>query len=471
MTSKVILGESKEGSKDSIKALLVNHNVELYTCDDGIEAIRMTFEKSPDVIFLDVSFPRLSGNQVARILKNDPSTNTIPIILMGSSGEPISRYWSRVCGGDEYLQKPINQMELERVLQRYGGKDTVKSPLLSPTSSIPNLDDYGILNVVSTILEKELLRAKILNELNMIDIYRLSTHDIIMAIMTMFESLYSFSLGAALLLYDHYGHIYFYQKKQVEKERLEKVKGLILGHLQRQHKIFIHPKHLEQTLLLSSTGQYTIKEDTDAVYIFAEDNSRLCSVLAFENSEFGPPDEEAQEILSLAKNVIEKKILFERVQELSIIDAVTGHGSMAYFMACLNREMASSIRNGYPITLMTIVVSNFHEIIKKFDSPEIAHLISVIENLILEVVRKSDIVARYEMASFAILHPGASIEKANEAKKRICAHLTDNLTAHLDLEIHLSLETGICQFAQEIHESGENFFANAQPQKSFQQEG
>ena len=461
---RVILGEHREVSDISIKKLFEQHNIEVYSYDNGIDVIRRSFEKKPDLLFLDVSLPLLNGNQIAKILKNDPSMSSTPIILMSSSNEPIEKYWGSVCGGDDFLHKPIHEKELVRILHLHLDKKKNKSRLLTPPSTIPNLDDKAILSLLSNIWEKELLRAKILNELNMIDIHTLPTRDIVMAIMTVFDSLYSFDLGMAFLLYDHYGHIYFYLKEQEAPKRLDNMKSLIMSHLQRQHKMYLDSKQIEHTLLLSANQNKIKRGTTGDVYMFSKNICNFCAVLAFENSRFGDIQEEDQEILGLAQNVLEKKILFESSQTFSIIDTVTGHGSIVYFMACLKREMTQSIRKGYPITLITIVIANFKSINQNLSIDEAYRLIRIIENLILEIVRKSDIVARWEMASFAVLQTGIPLENIDDAKQRICNYLIEKSKHYLPKGVELALSTGICQFDDEGHKDDpEMFFKDAQP--------
>ncbi|MBE9591877.1 MAG: response regulator, partial [Proteobacteria bacterium] len=197
----VLLGESGESSESLIKGLLKQLNIEVYQCTDGIEAIRKSFEKNPDLIILDVTLPRLNAYQCTCILKNDPFMNSTPIIHMGSSTNPIEQYWSRVCGGDGYLQKPLNKMDLDKTLARFLSKGRTKHRLFEHVRMIPDLGDYSILTMAANLLEQKLLRANILNEINMIDILAMPIEDLVIAVMAIVGSLYDFTLGVALLLF------------------------------------------------------------------------------------------------------------------------------------------------------------------------------------------------------------------------------------------------------------------------------
>lgn len=464
----VLLGESGESSESLVKGLLKQLNIEVYQCTDGIEAIRKSFEKNPDLIILDVTLPRLNGYQCACILKNDPFMNSTPIIHMGSSTNPIEQYWSRVCGGDGYLQKPLTKMDLDKTLARFLSKGRTKHRLFEPVRMVPDLGDYSILTMATNLLEQKLLRANILNEVNMIDILAMPTEDLVIAVMTIIGSLYDFTLGVALLLFDHHEEFFFYQNGQVEQNRLDEFKQLILKHLQRQHEIYLNPKQIRQNLL-QSTQVKEISRDTNEVYIHTKESGPIHSVLAFENIGFDKLKENEQEILDLALNlvqgVLEKKIFFQMFQELSIIDAVTKGYSMAFFMECLKREIENAKRNGYPITLCTIVISNFRDITKNLSTEQAHDLIRIIQNYILKVMRKSDIVARWGMASFAFLFTHTTLENARIAHERFIKCMMKILSRQLPSSAELVMDMGISQFDPERDKTPEILFANARPRE------
>lgn len=196
----VLLAESGEGSTGRVEELLEDRDIEVLKCVDGIEAIRTSFREKPDLIISDVTLPRLNGYQLARILKSDPLMNSTPIVLIGSLENPIERYWSRVCGGYDYLPKPVRQIDLDESLHKFLRIGGSKRQMMTSVSTIPDLEDYAILSLATNLLEHELLRATILNEINMIDISAMSAEDLVMALMTIVNCLHDFDLGAVLLM-------------------------------------------------------------------------------------------------------------------------------------------------------------------------------------------------------------------------------------------------------------------------------
>ncbi|HEY0752306.1 MAG TPA: response regulator, partial [Chitinophagaceae bacterium] len=98
---------------DSIRSLLhqelseAGHLVE--EASNGKEALSRVREHKPDLIILDVMMPEMNGFDVAAILKNDPETMDIPIIILSIVQDKIRGF--RI-GVDRYLNKPIDTAQL-----------------------------------------------------------------------------------------------------------------------------------------------------------------------------------------------------------------------------------------------------------------------------------------------------------------------------------------------------------------------
>jgi two-component system, chemotaxis family, response regulator PixH len=75
--------------------------------------IKLTTSK-PDAIILDVVLPGMSGFEFCRQLKQDPSTNQIPVILCSTKNGEMDRFWGMKQGASGYVVKPIDPEELLR---------------------------------------------------------------------------------------------------------------------------------------------------------------------------------------------------------------------------------------------------------------------------------------------------------------------------------------------------------------------
>lgn len=91
---------------------------------DGEEALRAVRNDDVDLIVLDLMLPGLSGLELCRIVRSDPRTRTIPIIMLTARGDEQDRVRGLETGADDYLPKPFSPRELiarvNAVLRRTG---------------------------------------------------------------------------------------------------------------------------------------------------------------------------------------------------------------------------------------------------------------------------------------------------------------------------------------------------------------
>lgn len=79
---------------------------------DGDSGIREAREQAPSLVVLDLMLPRMSGLEVCRVLKSDPATRDIPIIMLTAKAEEVDRIVGLEFGADDYVTKPFSPREL-----------------------------------------------------------------------------------------------------------------------------------------------------------------------------------------------------------------------------------------------------------------------------------------------------------------------------------------------------------------------
>ena len=463
---KVLLGENPENSDGSVRKLLEIQQTVIIPCGTGIDAVRKAHAQKPDLIILDTHLPRMNGYQCARLLKEDPHINATPILHISYSDNPLDRYWSKVCRADGFLTMPVNEGKWHEALEGLVFRKNPLGQTISHLNLISELNDQAILMMATSLLEQDLLRASILNEINRIDTWNLAPTDLIRALLTIIGSLYPFSSGAAMLISDHHSEVYLCREKTFEQERVDEINKLISDHLWEVHGILLKTDDTVPFYLnipISSEG--TAK--TGEIYIHTKDERPVYSVLFFEDIPIAEMSRKEQELfgltLDLVQGVLEKKILVRKSQELSVIDTATMGYSMSFFMEVLDREMASARRNQFGITLITLVTKNFDHIRKQLGSQEELELIQLMQNAILKTLRKTDIIARWENCNFALLLTHTPLEKAEIPKKRLEKNILAEIEMHMPQLDRFELVLGMCDMDMEKEETAESFFSRAMP--------
>ncbi|PSB31224.1 response regulator [Stenomitos frigidus] len=110
---------------DEDNLLLVNYQLlQLLDCtvisaQDGQTAISLAETYTPDLILLDIMLPAMDGFEVARCLKQNPQTQTIPIIAVTAMARSLDHDLALASGCDDYVCKPYEMETLAAAIGRH----------------------------------------------------------------------------------------------------------------------------------------------------------------------------------------------------------------------------------------------------------------------------------------------------------------------------------------------------------------
>lgn len=79
---------------------------------DGEEALKIATREKPDAVVLDVMMPGMSGWEVCRALRDDPSLSKTGVLMLTGIGERLNEMTSPLYGADDHLDKPFDFDEL-----------------------------------------------------------------------------------------------------------------------------------------------------------------------------------------------------------------------------------------------------------------------------------------------------------------------------------------------------------------------
>lgn len=109
---KVLVVDDNPTNVELISVQLRPFPYHIFKAFEGEEALEIVKKESPDLILLDLMMPRMSGYEVCKIIKNDPLTQFIPIIIVTALRELDDKIKAIELGADDFLMKPYNKLEL-----------------------------------------------------------------------------------------------------------------------------------------------------------------------------------------------------------------------------------------------------------------------------------------------------------------------------------------------------------------------
>ena len=150
MDAKILIVEDERDIADLLRYNLQKAGFKTDYVRNGADALQRAIEKTPDLILLDLMLPEVDGMIVCRLLKNDPRTKNIPIVMVTAKTEEKDRVAGLELGADDYIIKPFSPREVvlrvSAVLRRIQiGKQTENTKRIETHGVTIDLDKHQVL--------------------------------------------------------------------------------------------------------------------------------------------------------------------------------------------------------------------------------------------------------------------------------------------------------------------------------------
>jgi DNA-binding response OmpR family regulator len=119
---KILVVDDEPEAVELVEFNLKQAGFDVVTAADGAEALKRAHAALPSLIVLDLMLPEVDGLEVCKMLRRDPATAAIPIIMLTAKAAEIDRVLGLELGADDYVTKPFSPRELvlrvKKILQR-----------------------------------------------------------------------------------------------------------------------------------------------------------------------------------------------------------------------------------------------------------------------------------------------------------------------------------------------------------------
>ena len=382
---------------------------------DGEEAISLGLKHAPDLIIMDVEMPRKNGIEACRILKADPQTRKIPIILFTARTKKQDLVIGLKAGADDYITKPVCLPEIiARVDAHLRAKDFYSDLedkdlrfLLEITESISAIRNpmailrliveqmSGIMDIarcsVISINDKGEVIVKASNDLD-------CQEELILDLRKYPEIQKSIESKQTVVINDIKNDpLMFSVREQTEK----------LGY----NSIIVIPIIKKESVI----GTFFLRTASPNKDGITERIYKLCQLIA-----------------NISANALENATLFESVQaaqdyfeEMSVRDGLTGLYNHRHFFDRLEEEFSRASRYAVPLSLVFFDLDDFKRINDLYGHTQGDQVLKKIGQLVRSIARESDIPARYGGDEFAIILPNTKEDGAFDLASRIHTAILD----------------------------------------------
>jgi two-component system, cell cycle response regulator len=102
---RLLLVDDSHSVREVLASRLAMHGYQVSCANDGIMAAEMALSSPPDVIVTDLWMPGVSGVQLCRLIRSEPRTSHVPVVLITGESQRRSRFWARSAGAAAYVAK------------------------------------------------------------------------------------------------------------------------------------------------------------------------------------------------------------------------------------------------------------------------------------------------------------------------------------------------------------------------------
>ncbi|HEY8038613.1 MAG TPA: diguanylate cyclase [Polyangiaceae bacterium] len=355
----------------------------------------------PGVVVTDLMMPGLSGVQLCRLLRGDPATAHVPVVLLTASGDKRSRFWARSAGAAAYVGK--DRLDDAVMLVNELGA-LAPSPSLPPPA--PRSHGGTLHERISSILDEALFESVLAGEVR-----ALASGDIV-----------RLAAGLAALLAD----VLTYRWVAVAPARPH-APVLVHGSPTEREPC---EQAVRAALALPAGREVQFVSDANAVCAPGPPPTSL--PVAFAGAEAGrmvvaptgrglsPADERLLALVAAELGgPLQMAALYEDARRLATTDTVTELLNRRAFLEALDRERARSDRHDLPLSLLMLDLDSFKQVNDTFGHAAGDVVLHGVARALVGTARRSDLIARWGGEEFVVALPQTGPAGARIAALRI----------------------------------------------------
>jgi two-component system, chemotaxis family, response regulator PixH len=115
----LLLVDDSESELALMNHYLADSNYNVIKATDAKQALEVALHFKPNIIVTDVVMPGMSGFELCRLLRRNPTTKNSKIIICSSKNLDIDRLWAMRQGADAYITKPYTREQLLGVIKTF----------------------------------------------------------------------------------------------------------------------------------------------------------------------------------------------------------------------------------------------------------------------------------------------------------------------------------------------------------------
>jgi len=406
---------------------ILQKEYKLLYAENGVSAIEQAFADQPDLIICDIEMPQMDGYQVCRLLKNDPYTSSIPIIILTSKESAGAVYWGYQTGADLYLLKNFQPAELKTEIKKLLATRTQDKPKEKKKGI--KIDYWHIMAKLNQLLDQQLFEATLINEINRISISLTTLSETIRDLLEIIEKAIENYLCGLVLISDKRSITLGVKVNRTPPQQiLERFQFSLLEDLANLMNedisdYEINAELMEKRRAAPKDKAYDKFEPSHLYAVPLRVREKTFGALSIYHPQMAGISSQNKRLLeNLTPHIstaISTILMYTKIKNLSVIDELTQLYNRRHLMDHYKIEFARADRNNTELSIMMLDLDNFKNVNDNYGHLSGDLILKKIAGLISQTIRKVDIPGRYGGEEFLIILPGSNLEVALKVAERL----------------------------------------------------
>jgi len=412
--ARVLLVDDSASARALLGVRLREKAYEVVEVPTAAEAAELAIDKQPDAVVTDLWMPGISGLQLCRLLRAEPATARVPVVLLTAPDARRSRFWARHAGATAYVTKT----EIDRLIDVLG--DLTSSPKTRPPPAMtpPVVTRGNVQERLSQLLDASLFESTIAGEVRALAQKAEELEQLFEGLVALASEVAGYRWlalvtepaegqhGTRLFIHTHPE-----QREAAEREARDA--------LDVQHPLERRKPAEADAVIIADKRSVEAEWSTPPILLPVRFGTTSIGRIAISPSRRGASHDDRRFIALLSNELggpLRMASLVAEARRLASTDTLTGLLNRRAFVERIEKARAASDSRLFPMSMLLLDVDHFKKVNDTLGHDAGDAVLQGVARVLSSIARKSDFVARWGGEEFVV-----ALAQTAEAGARVAA--------------------------------------------------
>ncbi|MEA2559429.1 MAG: hypothetical protein QOH06_933 [Acidobacteriota bacterium] len=417
--NRILVVDDSEITRAILARTLRGAGYEVLEARDGAEGAVKALRERPSVVVTDLEMPTMDGFPLLRLLKADPLSSHIPVLILTSHGEAASRFWSLRTGADAYLTKDYRPQQLVATVARLVAASEAAAPQAVMEGNGADTSTLGPLEVLARVarqLDASLLQATLINSLLERGMAAGDFHEASRVALEVLGQVVDARCLAVAVAEPEAVTVEILLLEPIRQRDVDALRDLVVGSLDAPSG---HPVHIQMEGPVGD-GPSLDLEQAVSLQLAVRDAQGVLVLVPRDRERFSRAASGLVHALAGHLTlVLDNARLSHRLHEMSTRDGLTRQLNHRAIYEQLTFEMERARRYRYPLSVILCDMDHFKEVNDTYGHVAGDAVLREGAEVLRASLRAGDLLGRYGGEEFLAVLPQIDIEAARAAAERL----------------------------------------------------